>query len=192
MREEMTKSPSAIPRNICSWARDSLIIKMETSHTIAVQKMGLLTRFLGSISKCLTTSGILIGLRRVEELILTMVGSFLISLEGAARVGLLRSMNKGPLPPHLKVAKTVTEEEYLRARWQRLVTLSFAMIAGVSVAFFGMIFSNQGRNWFAPGIALAIGLERLLNVVLKDGHKMATQRMKVYPELRDFRERNGL
>lgn len=93
------------------------------------------------------------------------------------------------LPPHLKVAETVTEEEYRRARWQRLVTLSTAMIVGVSVAFFGMIFATEARNWFALGIALALGLERGLNALLKDGHKMSTQRMRIYPELRDYLKR---
>lgn len=101
-----------------------------------------------------------------------------------------KSMNKNLLPPHLKIAETVTEEEYCQARWQRLVTLSTAMIIGVSVAFGGIVFSTETLNWFAAGIALAIGLERILNVVLKDGHKMSTQRMKVYPELRDYRKRN--
>ena len=85
----------------------------------------------------------------------------------------------------------MTEEEYRRARWQRRVTFYTAMIVGVSVAFGGIVFSTGRTNWFVVGIALAISLERGLNVVLKDGHKMATQRMKVYPELRDYLKRQG-
>ena len=98
-------------------------------------------------------------------------------------------MSESLLPPHLKVAETVTEEEYRRARWQRAITLIVSMGVGVSVAFCGIIFSAHIRNWFAIGIALAIGLERLLNFMLKDGHKMSTLRMKVYPELRGWRDR---
>jgi hypothetical protein len=81
------------------------------------------------------------------------------------------------------------EDEYQRARWQRLLTISSAMIVGVGVAFGGILHSTKTLNWFSIGVGLAIGSERVLNAVLKDGHKMSTQRMKVYPHLRDYRKR---
>lgn len=103
----------------------------------------------------------------------------------------LSEVSERLLPHHLKIAETVTEDEYRRARWQRLVTLAVSLGSGVSVAFCGIVFATEVRNWFAIGIALAIGLERTLNALLKDGHKMSTQRMKVYPQLRDWRARQS-
>ncbi len=94
------------------------------------------------------------------------------------------------LPPHLKVAETVTDQEYAKAKWQSQVILLVALAAGVVVAAI-LMFLWSGMKGLVVGGLAGVGSERLMDQILTEGKKMRTQRMKVYPQLRDYLKRQG-
>jgi hypothetical protein len=100
-------------------------------------------------------------------------------------------MSEEILPPHLKISSTVTEEEYAKARWQSRVVLFPALLLGVAIAAGLILLGTQGIISLGAGGFCAIGCERLLDRVFAEGKKMRTQRMKLYPQLRDYRKRQG-
>lgn len=95
------------------------------------------------------------------------------------------------IPPHLQVAQSVTEEEYRKANTQGRIVMICAMTAGVVSAIpliflFGMLLGLPGAGF------LAFVTERILSAVFKDAHKVRTQRLQKYRELKEFKERHGL
>jgi hypothetical protein len=95
------------------------------------------------------------------------------------------------IPPHLQVAQSVTEEEYMKAKTQGRIVMICAMTAGVVSAIplvwlYGFLLGLP-----AAGIAGALA-ERVLSAVFKDAHKVRTQRIQKYRELKEFKERHGL
>jgi len=108
-------------------------------------------------------------------------------IEGQLLIGL--EMTEQQLPPHLKIAETVTEEEFSKAKWQSRVIFISALVSGIVVAGVLVLFVTGGVKGLIGGGLVAIGIERLLDRMLPEGRKMKTQRMKIYPDLRDFRRR---
>lgn len=98
-------------------------------------------------------------------------------------------MSKLLIPPHLKVAETVTEEEYRSGQVQSKVLLIVALFSGIIFFFL-----------FPAGVVLKLCLagftgflvEKLMHVILKDAHKVKTHRLKHYKELKAFKERHGI
>lgn len=94
---------------------------------------------------------------------------------------------KENLPPHLKIASNVTDQEYASAKKQSLlvyvVALAFGSIAGLIA-----IFTLGGIPGLATAGVVGVFMERVMNSVLKDAHKTRTLRLQRYPELKKFRE----
>ena len=100
-------------------------------------------------------------------------------------------MNQELLPPHLKIAETVTDKEYATAKWQNQLVLLSALMTGIAVTGGLALFVTGMLKSLVGGGLFAIGVERLLDQIFPHGKKMRTQRMKVYPELQNFRKRQG-
>lgn len=95
------------------------------------------------------------------------------------------------IPPHLKIAESVTTEEYATAKKQQVVVYSTALVAGV-IAVVIIFLLGIAMLWsLVGGGLLAVGCERVMDGIFPEGKKMRTQRMKVYPELKSYRERAG-
>ena len=92
------------------------------------------------------------------------------------------------IPPHFKVAENVTEEEYASAiRERRLIVIILIIAASVMVIPCVVIFGVYVGLGLSV-LALVL-LERLLNQIFKNAHKMRTIRMVRYKELRLYREK---
>jgi hypothetical protein len=53
------------------------------------------------------------------------------------------------------------------------------------------MFLWSGMKGLVVGGLAGVGSERLMDQILPEGKKMRTQRMKVYPQLRDYLKRQG-
>ena len=100
-------------------------------------------------------------------------------------------VNQPALPPHLKIAETVTAEEYAKAKQQQVIVYSTALILGVVVVVILFVLGLAAIWSLAGGGLLAIGCERVMDQMFPEGKKMRTQRMKVFPELIAYRKRIG-
>lgn len=95
------------------------------------------------------------------------------------------------IPPHLKVAENVTEEEYASAIRERRMIVIILIVASLllilpCIWFYGILGGT------ALMVVLVVALERVLNKILKNAHKMRTIRMVRYKELRLYREKMRL
>ena len=90
------------------------------------------------------------------------------------------------LPPHLKVAAGVTEEEYARVIRQSRIVAFTSVASGIVIATLLLFFFFFLIAAIAGALA-GVAAERLMNMSLKDAHKAKTLRIKMYPELRSFR-----
>jgi hypothetical protein len=114
------------------------------------------------------------------------------------------------IPPHLQVAKGVTEEDYQRAKRQSKY-LNIIMMAGfligiplgylyhvekIAIAEASQDVNAMVKSLFRPFfIVMMTGL--VLRVIAmgsycKDAYKLGTLKYKKYPELRDFKKRNNI
>ena len=95
-------------------------------------------------------------------------------------------MSEEFIPQSLRVALTVTEEEYLKARsqcrWLWVGTFA-AILAGLGLWFAGLRFTAM----LVQPILLAVGAHALLFAALPEARKMSTQRLRKYKELREWR-----
>lgn len=96
-------------------------------------------------------------------------------------------MSEEKIPPSMKIAADVTEEEFKRAKFQNSLVwvLTFALIP---LIFFVMLLTIG----IAPGgmlglMAIGCGAHLLLRKLFKESSKMSTLRMKKYKELRSYR-----
>lgn len=99
-------------------------------------------------------------------------------------------MSDERLPPHLQIARTVTDEEYATAKWQCRVILLTALGVGMVGGVAAVLLLGGVKGLAIAGL-MAIACERLMDRIFPQGRKMRTQRMKVYPELRDYRVRQA-
>lgn len=110
------------------------------------------------------------------------------------------------IPPHLKVAESVTAEEYNRAKKHKKLLI----ISSVSVCIIGLILgaflmSQQTDLSLSPrkrvtgmpifsfpiiGFLATFGLGK--SFLFKDASKMSLAKFKKYPDLCKFKERNKL
>jgi hypothetical protein len=100
------------------------------------------------------------------------------------------------LPPHLKVSETVTDQEYATAKSQsRIILISAIGLSGVvlvvTILFFTGLNISGALIGLLAGTVAGVGCERIMNQLMPEGQKMKTRRMKVYPELRDWRRRQS-
>ncbi len=100
-------------------------------------------------------------------------------------------MSELRIPPHLQVAESVTESEYEKAKWQSRVILITALAVGFVATVILVLFVVGGVLGLAGGGLAGIVTERVMDQVFPEGKKMRTLRVKVYPELRDYRQRQG-
>lgn len=98
-------------------------------------------------------------------------------------------MSKLLIPPHLKIAESVTEEEYKSAQVQSKVLLAVAMLSGL--AAFSIFPAGILVKLAAAGFTGFL-VEKLMHVFLKDAHKVKTHRLKHYKDLKAFKERHGI
>ena len=91
------------------------------------------------------------------------------------------------IPPHLKVAENVTEEEYASAIRERRVIVMIIIIAALSLVIPCILVLGV---YFGLGLSVVVLvlLERALNKIFTNAHKMRTIRMVRYKELRLYRE----
>ena len=113
------------------------------------------------------------------------------SLRRAEEDGLLALMADLVIPPHLKIAESVTAEEYATAKKQQVIVYSTALVTGMVAVVVIFLFGIAMVWSLVGGGLLAIGCERVMDGIFPEGKKMRTQRMKVYLELKAYRDRAG-
>jgi hypothetical protein len=95
------------------------------------------------------------------------------------------------IPPHLKVAENVTEEEYVSAIRERKLVVIIIIAAGILI--FIPVISIFGLWIGTPVSALLLVLiERALNRIFKNAHKARTLKMVRYKELKFYREQMNI
>ena len=92
------------------------------------------------------------------------------------------------MPPHLKIAASVTEEEYQLAKKQSR-QLKVFLVGSIFLLSVPMVLVFGALVGIPAGIAAAMGVERMLNSVLKEARKANTEQMKRYEELRIYRDK---
>ena len=95
-------------------------------------------------------------------------------------------MTEENLPPHLKIAASVTEEEYQLAKKQHRM-LKLILIIMILVLSIPMVLYCGALVGIPAAIAAAMGVERILNANFKEARKANTDRMRRYAELRIYR-----
>jgi len=100
-------------------------------------------------------------------------------------------MSKINIPPHLKIAESVTDEEYRSAKLESKIVLLTALTVGIILGF-ALIFRISIWVGLPAAGGAAILTERIMNSFLKNAHKAKTHRMKHYKELKAFKDRHGL
>lgn len=92
------------------------------------------------------------------------------------------------IPPHLKMAESVTDEEYLIAIRERRIVVTILIIVGIIITL--MFVFHMGLLTGIPiSAAILAALERILNRLFKNAHKVSTTRMARYKELKAYKER---
>ncbi|MDC0302612.1 hypothetical protein OAL23_00425 [bacterium] len=103
----------------------------------------------------------------------------------------LNSTSENLLQPHLKIAETVTDDEYATAKWQHKMILVSALGLGNLTAVLLTFFVLGALRGMVVGGLVGVGCERLMDRLFPESRKMRTQRMKVFPQLRDYRKRQA-
>lgn len=85
----------------------------------------------------------------------------------------------------------MTDQEYATAKWQHKVILVSALGLGCVTGLLLSLFVIGALRGLVVGGLVGVGCERLMDRLLPEGRKMRTQRLKVYPQLRDYRKRQG-
>lgn len=101
-------------------------------------------------------------------------------------------MTGARIPPHLKIAESVTADEYQRAMVQSKIVILIAVILGMAVVLLFILFGIGAFKGLIWGGGLAVFTERMLHRIFKDAHKARTHRFKHYKELKAYRERHGI
>lgn len=95
------------------------------------------------------------------------------------------------IPPHLKVAENVTEEEYVSAMRERKLVVIILIAAGISVVI-PMVFIFGLWIGVPVSTLLLVLIERILNRIFKNAHKARTLKMVRYKELKFYKEQMKL
>lgn len=101
-------------------------------------------------------------------------------------------MNDENIPPHLAIAKDVTESEFQKAKFQNRIALIATFSVPVLLFLYWLLvnatfLSAEGEPPFKASIVWALIANRGFYYFLKEGRKMSTLRMIKYMELRKLR-----
>ncbi len=91
------------------------------------------------------------------------------------------------IPPHLKIAESVTDAEYQSAVREKRIVVIILFIAGIIVTT-TTIFSFGLLVGITAAVVILLALERILNRFFKHAHKANTIRMSRYRELKAYKE----